>query len=185
VAIEAVTSAQRSAAKAVNFGIIYGQTAYGLARSLGIPVGEAKEFIEQYFARYPGIRRFIDECIEQARRTGYAQTILGRRRPIEELASRNRGQVSFGERIAVNTVVQGSAADLIKRAMIGIHRDIMGGVCPARMLIQVHDELVFEVAEAKVGRAAEQIRARMEGAMELRVPVVADVASGPNWAKAK
>ncbi len=185
VALELVTPAQRSAAKAVNFGIIYGQTPFGLARSLGIPVGEAKAFIEQYFERYPGIRRFIDECVEQARTRGYAETILGRRRPIDELNSRNRGQVAFGERIAVNTVVQGSAADLIKRAMIAIHRDIMDSACPARMLIQVHDELVFEVAAADVDRAAGVIRSRMEGALDLRVPVVADIAAGPNWAKAK
>ena len=180
-----VTPAQRSAAKAVNFGIIYGQSAFGLSRSLGIPVGEARAFIDTYFLRYPGIRLFIDECIDQARRTGFAETILGRRRPVPELRSRNRQQVSLGERIAVNTVVQGSAADLIKRAMIDIHRELKTGDHTARMLIQVHDELVFEVPHTDVEREAEMIRERMENAMTLHVPLVADVAWGRTWAEGK
>ena len=127
----------------------------------------------------------IDECIDQARRTGYAETILGRRRPVPELRSRNRQQVSLGERIAVNTVVQGSAADLIKRAMIDIHRELKTGDHTARMLIQVHDELVFEVPHTDVEREAEMIRDRMENAMTLHVPLVADVAWGRTWAEGK
>jgi DNA polymerase-1 len=185
VAVEEVTPAQRSAAKAVNFGIIYGQTPFGLSRSLGIPVGEARAFIDTYFLRYPGIRLFIDRCIDEAKRTGYAQTILGRRRPIPELKSRNPGEVSFGERIAVNTVVQGSAADLIKRAMIDIHRELKGGGHPARMLIQVHDELVFEVPKRDVEREATMIRDRMEHAIPLDVPIVVDIAWGRTWADSK
>ncbi|MGD2109657.1 MAG: DNA polymerase I [Phycisphaerae bacterium] len=185
VSPEEVTPAQRSAAKAVNFGIIYGQGAFGLARSLGIPVGEARSFINAYFERYPGIRAFIDRCIEQAKSTGYAETILGRRRPVEELQSKNRQQVSFGERIAVNTVVQGSAADLIKRAMIAIHSAYKAGEHQARMLIQVHDELVFEVAKTDLEQAADLVRDRMENAMPLTVPLVADINSGPTWAESK
>lgn len=185
VPLEEVTAAQRSAAKAVNFGIIYGQSAFGLSRSLGIPVGTAKAFIDTYFQRYPGIRIFIDQCVADARRTGYAETILGRRRPIEELRSRNRAQVAFGERIAVNTVVQGSAADLIKRAMIDIHRRIQSGVYSARMLIQVHDELVFEVPFADMEREAEMIRGHMANAIPLRVPIVVDIRWGRNWAEGK
>ncbi len=185
VTLDEVTPAQRSAAKAVNFGIIYGQSPFGLARSLGIPVGEAKAFIDAYFQRYPGIRRFIDQCIDDARRTGYAETILGRRRPVQELQSRNRGQVAAGERIAVNTVVQGSAADLIKRAMIDIHRELRSGPRAARMLIQVHDELVFEVPLCDVEREAAMIREKMENAIPLDVPVVVDVAWARTWAKGK
>ena len=185
VPLEEVTPAQRSAAKAVNFGIIYGQSAFGLARSLGIPVGEAQAFIDMYFMRYPGIRLFIDRCVEDARRTGYAQTILGRRRAVPELRSRNRQQISFGERIAVNTVVQGSAADLIKRAMVDIHAETCAGSFSARMLIQVHDELVFEVPHTNVESAAELIRLKMENAMGLKVPIVVDIAWGRSWAEGK
>ena len=185
VEMDQVTSAQRSAAKAVNFGIIYGQSAFGLSRSLGIPVGEARAFIDTYFMRYPGIRLFIDDCIDRAKSAGYAETILGRRRPVPELHSRNRQQVGFGERIAVNTVVQGSAADLIKRAMINTHRELKIGDHTARMLIQVHDELVFEVPETDVEREAEMVRDQMENAMALNVPIVADVAWGRTWAEGK
>jgi DNA polymerase-1 len=185
IAISEVSPEQRSAAKAVNFGIIYGQTAFGLSRTLGIPVGEAQAFIHAYFLRYPGIRRFIDQCIADARRTGYAETILGRRRPIHELHSRNRQQVSFGERIAVNTVVQGSAADLIKRAMIDIHEIISAGELPARMLLQVHDELVFETRRAEAERVAAVVRGKMESAIALDVPIVVDVSWGRSWAKEK
>ena len=152
---------------------------------MGIPMGEAKAFIDAYFQRYPGIRSFIDKCVEDARRTGYAETILGRRRPIQELHSRNRQQVALGERIAVNTVVQGSAADLIKRAMIDIHKTFKAGEHTARMLIQVHDELVFEAPYEHVERDAELVRDKMETAIELDVPIMADVAWGRTWAEAK
>ena len=185
VPLEEVTPAQRNAAKAVNFGIIYGQTAFGLSRALGISSAEARKFIDTYFLRYPGIRTFIHSCIADARRTGYAQTIFGRRRPIPELQSRNPGQVSFGERIAVNTVVQGSAADLIKRAMIDIHREIQSNDRPLSMLIQVHDELVFETPKAHVEGEAEMVRQKMQNAIPLDVPVVVDLGWGPNWAEAK
>jgi len=185
VPLDEVTPAQRSAAKAVNFGIIYGQTPFGLARSLGIAQSAAKAFIQMYFMRYPGIRQFIDRCIDDAKRTGYAETILGRRRPIPELKSRNPGQVSFGERIAVNTVVQGSAADLIKRAMIDIHRELKSGRHPAKMLIQVHDELVFEVSRPDVESEGRMIREKMERAIPLDVPIVVDVAWGRTWAESK
>jgi DNA polymerase-1 len=185
VSPDAVTPAQRSAAKAVNFGIIYGQSAFGLARSLGISQTEAKEFIDRYFQRYPGIRAFIDRCISEAKRTGYAETILGRRRPIVELQSSHRSQMLFGERIAVNTVVQGSAADLIKKAMVDIHLELKTGRYSARLLIQVHDELVFEVSKSHVEREAEMIREKMQNAMSLRVPIGVDVGWGRTWAEGK
>ncbi len=185
VPLEEVTPDQRSEAKAVNFGIIYGQSAYGLSRSLGISVSSARDFIDRYFRRYPGIRRFIDASIQNARDRGYAQTILGRRRPIPELKSRNRTEVSFGERLAVNTVVQGSAADLIKRAMIDIHRELKSGSQSATMLIQVHDELVFELPHCDVDGVSEMIRAKMETPLDLSVPLVVDLAWGRNWAQSR
>lgn len=185
VASDKVTTEQRSAAKAVNFGIIYGQTAFGLSRSLSIPVGEARAFIDMYFMRYPQIRMFIDQCISDARRDGYAETILGRRRPIQELFSRNRQQVSFGERIAVNTVVQGSAADLIKKAMIQIHAKLDSGDYSAKMVTQVHDELVFETCKSEVERESEMIRHTMETAIVLDVPIEVDIGWGWNWVEGK
>jgi DNA polymerase-1 len=180
-----VTKEQRSAAKAVNFGIVYGQTPFGLARSLGIPVPEAKAFIDTYFMRYPGIRMFIDDCIAQARKKGYVETIMGRRRTVEELRSRNRQRVALGERIAVNTVIQGSAADLIKRAMIDIHESIWTEHRPLRMLIQVHDELIFEVPKRNVEAEAEMVRAKMTAAIPLDVPIVVDINWADNWLEAK
>ncbi|MCO6437340.1 MAG: DNA polymerase I [Phycisphaerae bacterium] len=182
---EAVTSEQRARAKAVNFGIVYGQTAFGLARGLGISQTEARDFINRYFQRYPGIRSFIDHCVDEARSKGYAETLFGRRRPIPELHSRNRGQVSLGERLAVNTVVQGSAADLIKKAMIDVDRALRGGESRAKMLLQVHDELVFETPRASVEQDAALIRGLMESAVPLRVPLLADAAWGDNWAEGK
>jgi DNA polymerase-1 len=178
-----VTAEQRSAAKAVNFGLIYGQGAFGLASSLGIARSDAQTFIDAYFKQYPGIRRFIDQCIEQGRSAGFVETILGRRRPVPELVSRNRQQVQFGERIAVNTVIQGSAADLIKRAMIDIHCDLMVESQPTRMLIQVHDELVFEVQEDAVEHVSGMIREKMVSAMDLAVPLVVDIAWAKTWVK--
>jgi DNA polymerase-1 len=185
IEVPEVTPAQRSAAKAVNFGIIYGQTPFGLARALGIAQAEAREFIERYHARYPGIKTFIDACIATTREKGYAETILGRRRPIPELHSRNRQQVALGERLAVNTVVQGSAADLIKRAMIDIHREIKSKKLATKLLIQVHDELVFEVRKADVESHSEMIRQKMTSAIRLDVPVVVDIGAGPSWLEAK
>ena len=176
---------QRSRAKAVNFGIIYGQTPFGLARTTGMPVGQAKAFIDTYFMRYPGIRLFIDKCIDDAKSKGYAQTILGRRRQIPELRSRNRQQRSLGERLAVNTVVQGSAAELIKVAMINLHRRIRDEHLPLSMLIQVHDELVFEVPEKHVEQMADIIRHEMSHAMPLDVPIGVDIGWGRNWLECK
>ncbi len=185
VALEDVNRDQRGAAKAVNFGIIYGQTAFGLARSLNIGRSEAESFITMYFMRYPGIRMFIDKCIADAKQHGYVETILGRRRPVPELNSRNKQQVAAGERVAVNTVIQGSAADLIKRAMIDIHNALRLDDYSSRMLIQVHDELVFETPSRAVEAEAEMIRDKMVGAIPLDVPVQVDIAWGPNWLECK
>ncbi len=185
VPLEQVTKAQRSQAKTVNFGIIYGQSAFGLSRQTGMPVGQAKEFIERYFRRYPRIRVFLDECVAQARRTGYVKTLLGRRRAIADIRSPNQTVRSGAERLAVNTVIQGTAADLIKRAMINIDRRLRTERRPSRMLIQVHDELVFETPEAAVEDEAAMIREEMSNALKLNVPVKVDVGWGPNWLEVK
>jgi len=185
VDVEQVSSEQRSRAKAVNFGIIYGQGPYGLARQTGMTVNEAKDFIARYFQRYPGIRAFIDECVRQAGEQGYVRTILGRRRPIEGIDSRNASRRAQAERLAINTVIQGSAADLIKKAMVDIHRRIGAAEHDVWMLIQVHDELVFEMPEAIVEAEGEEIRRQMAEALPLSVPIRVDLAWGKNWLEAK
>jgi DNA polymerase-1 len=185
VPLAEVTKEQRSRAKTVNFGIIYGQGPQGLSRQTGISVPEAKKFIERYFARYPGIRRFIDHCVAQAKSEGYVHTILGRRRRIEDIHSQNRMRAAAAERFAVNTVIQGSAADLIKRAMINIHRRLHRENRPSKMLIQVHDELVFEVPRRAAEAEAEMIRHEMTHALPLDVPIQVDINWGDNWLEGK
>jgi DNA polymerase-1 len=183
--LEEVTGEMRSRCKAVNFGIIYGQGAFGLSRSIGISRADAKKFIEDYFARYSSIRKFMDDCIDQARQKGYAETILHRRRKIANLASRNSNKSSQAERLAVNTVVQGSAADLIKIAMTTIQQKIEAENLPVRAILQVHDELVFELPTAEADSHAGWIAEHMTGAIELDVPLKVDVAIGPNWLAGK
>jgi DNA polymerase-1 len=185
VDIHLVTDDQRRVAKTVNFGIIYGQTAHGLAQTLGISRSEAQHFIDNYFKRYPRVRDFINLCIEQARTTGYATTMMGRRRSIPDIDSKNPTQRSFAERTAVNTVVQGSAADMIKIAMINIAAEIHRGLIPAKMLIQVHDELVFEVPQDQSQIALTKIVELMSTAMTLDVPIKVDAACGENWLESK
>ncbi len=181
VPLNEVTSEMRSRCKAVNFGIIYGQGAFGLARTIGITPAEAKKFIEDYFARYASIRSFINECIEKAKRTGYARTILGRRRRIADLNSRNAGRRALAERLAVNTVIQGSAADLIKLAMLGVQNTIDRERLPVRMILQVHDELVFELPTTEAQMHAAWISKEMTTALKLDVPLKVDIAHGPSW----
>jgi DNA polymerase-1 len=185
VPLDDVTGEQRARAKTVNFGIIYGQSAFGLARQTGMSQNDAKLFIERYFNRYPRIRGFLDECIAHARRHGYVKTMLGRRRTIADINSRNQTARNAAERLAVNTVVQGTAADLIKRAMINLHRRIISETLPLRMLLQVHDELVFETPSGKVEQMKPIIEEEMAGAIKLDVPVRVDVSSGPNWLDVK
>jgi DNA polymerase-1 len=181
VPLDQVTSEQRSRCKTVNFGIIYGQGAVGLARNIGMTTAEARDFIERYFARYSSIRAFIDECVAKAKRTGYAETILGRRRPITNIRSTNQGRRAQAERLAVNTVIQGSAADLIKVAMIRVHRRIETERFPLRMLLQVHDELVFEALVAEVEEHAKWIAEEMVNAIPFDVPLKVDTKYGPSW----
>ena len=181
--IEEVTSEMRSRCKAVNFGIIYGQGPFGLSRSIGISQADAKKFIEDYFKRYSTIRGFFDDCIKKAKQTGYAETIMGRRREITDLSSRNSGRRSQAERLAVNTVIQGSAADLIKLAMIKIQQKIEDESLPMKMILQVHDELVFELPATKSENYSKWIQAEMSGALKLDVPLKVDVTIGPSWQK--
>jgi len=185
VPIADVTADQRRVAKTVNFGIVYGQTAHGLAGTLGIGRREAQSYIDAYFARYAGVKTFIESCIASAKAHGCATTILGRRRAIPELASQNPGVRSFGERLAVNTVVQGSAADLIKVAMVQLHRQHRAGTLAAEMLVQVHDELVFEVACDDADAIAQRVVAIMTSAIPLDVPLAVDAAWGENWLEGK
>ena len=180
-----VTSDMRRSAKAVNFGIVYGQTPFGLAQSLGIDRREAELYIRRYFERYAGVREFIDRTIEEVRQTGVSKTLLGRRRPIPDMQSRNPAARSFAERIAVNTPLQGTAADLIKLAMIRIARHLAKDKMQSRMLLQVHDELVFEAPPSEVDRLKEIVKTEMENVHELSVPMLIEIGSGPNWRDAK
>lgn len=179
--IDEVTPDVRNAAKAVNFGIVYGISDYGLARNIGITRAEAKEYIEGYFARYPGVRRYMDETIKQARERGYVTTLLGRRRFVPDIDSRNFNLRSNAERVAINTPIQGTAADIIKLAMLAIDAQLSASRLDARMLLQVHDELIFEVAEADVAALADLVRTCMANAMDLRVPLEVETKTGPNW----
>lgn len=185
VPLEAVTREMRDRAKAVNFGIIYGQTAFGLAQTTGMSRSEAQRFIDEYFRRYPRIRGFIRQCIADAKRDGHVRTILGRRRPIPNIESRNRSARAQAERLAVNTVVQGSAADLIKLAMIRLHQRIQQEHLPLRMLLQVHDELVCEGPAGRAAALGATVAGVMSQALELRVPLKVDVGTGRNWLEAK
>jgi DNA polymerase-1 len=181
---DAVTPEQRARAKAINFGIIYGSSAFGIANQLGIATGEAQEFIDAYFAEYPGVKRFMEETKAQAKEDGFVRTLLGRRRFLPDLRSRNRVLREAAERMAVNTVIQGTAADLIKKAMVAIDADLVREGMAARMLLQVHDELVFEAPEAELDRLRERVTGRMETAFDLRVPLVAETGVGDTWREA-
>ncbi len=181
VPLDEVTSEMRGRCKAVNFGIIYGQGAFGLSRTIGMGFAEAKKFIEDYYARYASIRLFMDQCVEQAGKTGYAETILHRRRTIKDLHARSAQKRAQGERLAVNTVIQGSAADLIKVAMINIQRRIDAEQLPVRQILQIHDELVFELPADQAEHHAAWIEQEMTGAIEVDVPLKVDITWGQSW----
>jgi DNA polymerase I len=181
---EEVSSNQRRAAKAINFGLMYGMSAFGLARQLGIDRGEAGEYMARYFARYPGVHAFMEATRAQAHRDGYVETIFGRRLYLENLQSRNQAHRAGAERAAVNAPMQGSAADIIKRAMIAVAAWLNERDDDAHMLMQVHDELVFEVRADAVDAVREGVRERMQGAAVLAVPLIVDVGVGANWDEA-
>jgi DNA polymerase-1 len=172
---------ERRRAKAVNFGIIYGLSAFGLAKQLGIPQKEARAYIERYFAHYSAVKKFIDKTVDAARKTGYSKTMFGRRRPIGDLDSRNAAARGFAERIAVNSPIQGTAADLIKLAMLRVDERLRREGLQARMLLQVHDELLFEAPDSEVVTVGKLAKQEMEGVTKLSVPLIADLKAGPNW----
>jgi len=193
VQMEDVSPEQRRSAKAVNFGIIYGQSPFGLAKSLGISQDEAAAFIDEYFAKYPGVGAFFDSTLADCFRRGFVSTILGRRRAIQgvrspesfALASQKAGrrQLILPERTAVNTVIQGSAADLIKLAMIAIHRRLKSDTLASRMILQIHDELVFEAPHDEIDLLGRLVQNEMQNVLSLRVPLKVDVKWGDNWAE--
>lgn len=178
---DVVSSEQRRMAKAVNFGVIYGQSPFGLAAALGIDKKEAAAFIDGYFAKYSGVTQFIEETLSDVRSTGFARTILGRRRAIDGIRAVRNRNLNMPERTAVNTVIQGSAADLIKKAMLAIHRRLREEQHPGRMLLQIHDELVFEAPLSSIPSLVEFVRYEMQHALTLSVPLVVDVSVGWNW----
>jgi len=185
VPLAEVTAEQRRVAKTVNFGIVYGQTAYGLARTLHIPTGDAAAFIDAYKRRYAGLDRFLATCVAHAEEHGFVSTILGRRRPVPQVRSRNGNVRALGERLAINTVIQGSAADLIKVAMVRLHRLFEQEGSGARLLIQVHDELVVEAPEAVADTVRDEVVREMTGALPLKVPLKVDVGLARNWLEGK
>ena len=171
----------RNRAKAVNFGIVYGISPFGLAAQLGIAQAEARAYIDRYFARYKGVQAFIERTLESARREGKVRTMFGRMRPIPDIESRNPNQRGFAERTAINTPLQGTAADLIKLAMIALDRKIAERRLKTRMVLQVHDELLFEVPTEETPEIEQLVRTEMEGVVKLRVPLIADLGFGTNW----
>ena len=178
---ETMDKETRNRAKAVNFGIVYGISPFGLAAQLGIPQAEARAYIERYFARYQGVKAFIEKTLEETRKTGSVRTLFGRVRPIPDIESRNPNQRGFAERTAINTPLQGTAADLIKLAMIAIDRKLTERNLKTRMVLQVHDELVFEVLEDELEEIGVIVKYAMQNVVELTVPLVADLDWGPNW----
>lgn len=184
VSIEEVDGTQRRNAKAVNFGIIYGQSAFGLSQNLGIPRKEAAEIIEQYFAQYPGIKRYMSDTMNFARENGYVETIMGRRRYLRDINSANQTVRGFAERNAINAPIQGSAADMIKIAMINIHKEMKAQNLQSTMTMQVHDELVFDVLKSEKEAVKAIIQDKMANAIKLTVPIVVEIGEGNNWLEA-
>lgn len=176
-----ITQTLRESAKRVNFGIIYGLTAYGLSRDLGISVEEAQRFIEAYFLRYPRVEEYLKAQIKKAEDEGFVTTILGRRRYITEIKNKNQGIRQFAQRQAVNAPIQGSASDLIKLAMVEIHKELAARKLASKMVLQIHDELVFDVPQQETKTLVNLVRDKMENVMKLDVPIKVDIKVGKNW----
>lgn len=180
-----VTHQMRSRAKAVNFGIVYGISAFSLSQDIGVTVAEAKEYMERYFATYTGVRQYMEQVVSQARERGYVETLWHRRRALPELKSSNFNMRSFGERVALNMPIQGTAADIIKLAMVRVHRRLAAEGLEARLIMQVHDELIVECPEAEASRVEQLLQQEMQGVAELSVPLLAEAHTGRNWLAAK
>jgi DNA polymerase-1 len=181
VAPERVTNDQRRAAKAINFGLIYGMSAFGLARQLGIERHAAQEYVGRYFGRYPGVRDYMERTRASARAQGFVETVFGRRLYLPDIRSRDRNLQQYAERSAINAPMQGTAADIIKRAMIRVHDWLHESKVPAQLVLQVHDELVLEVNESAVDKVRRKVVEIMSGAAELSVALKVDTGTGPNW----
>jgi len=184
VSLEQVTSEMRRTAKTVNFGVLYGISSYGLSETLNIDRKEAEQYIRQYFDRHPGVKRYVEELIAEAAQKGYVTTLFGRKRPVPELSNKNRTVRQLGERLAVNSPIQGTAADIIKIAMINIRKRLQAAFLKTRMILQVHDELLFELPEAELDVVIRMVREEMEGVMNLSVPLKVEIGHGRNWADA-
>ena len=182
--MESVSADQRRIAKTANFGIMYGISAFGLAQRLRIPRSEAKKIIDDYFASFPAIRSFIDRTVAAARENGYVETLFGRRRYIPDIQSKNMTLRSLAERNAVNAPIQGTSADIIKIAMIRIDRRLRESGLAARMVLQIHDELVFEAPQSEVEALKEMVVSEMEGVIKLSVPLTVECKDGKNWLEA-
>lgn len=182
---EEVTDLQRRNAKAVNFGIVYGISSFGLSQDLSITRKEAAGYIDQYFATYPKVKEFLDQLVTDAKNSGYAVTMFGRRRPIPELTSGNFMQRSFGERVAMNSPIQGTAADIIKIAMLEVYRGLKEAGLKSKLILQVHDELLLEVLEEEKEEVGHILRSRMMQAAQLAVTLEIDLHTGHNWYEAK
>jgi DNA polymerase-1 len=183
--LEQVTGEQRRHAKAVNFGIVYGISDFGLAKDLHIARKDAKSYIDNYFARYTGVKKFIDDTVEGAHKDGFVKTIFNRRRDLPAINSRNFMQRSLAERMAMNTPIQGAAADIIKLAMIAVYHKLQEAGVKSRVLVQVHDELVLEVVNSEREQVEAILRETMENVVKLSVPLLIDMHAGKNWAEAK
>ena len=179
-----VSSDQRRNAKAINFGLIYGMSAFGLARQLGIERNAAQQYIDLYFARYPGAKQFMDSTRQQAREQGYVETLFGRRLYLPDINARQQQRRQYAERAAINAPMQGTAADIIKRAMLLTHAWLRQSKIDAKMVMQVHDELVFEVATGVMEECVAEIEHCMKSAADLSVPLMVDIGSGLNWDEA-
>jgi DNA polymerase-1 len=184
VPLEAVDATMRSRAKAVNFGIVYGISAFSLAQDIGVWPNEAKAYMEAYLEKYHGVREYMKNVVEKAKEQGYVSTLYGRRRELPELKSSNFNMRAFGERVALNMPIQGTAADIMERAMNGVYRRLKGEGLSARLILQVHDELIVECPEEEAEHVCELLRYEMEHAAQLTVPLTADVHKGHSWAEA-
>jgi DNA polymerase-1 len=184
VALEDVETEQRRAAKAINFGLIYGMSAFGLAKQLGIGRFEAQDYVDLYFERYPGVKAYMDNTREKAHETGYVETVFGRRLYLPEINARNKQRQQYAERTAINAPMQGTAADIIKRAMISVDQALAGSELDAIVVMQVHDELVVEVPLQQIDATTTLLIDNMQSAAELKVPLIVDVGVGDNWDEA-
>ena len=185
IPLEEVTKEQRSKAKAVNFGIVYGISAFGLSEDLSISREEAVEYIEKYFETYPGVKEYLERLVREGKELGYVTTLYGRRRPVPEMKSDNFKQRSFGERVAMNSPIQGTAADIIKIAMIGVAKELRSRGMKSKLILQVHDELLIEAYEDELEQVKEILKQQMEEACDLKVPLIVDMHTGENWYEAK